>query len=355
MPGQGAVYIRDVSGNTALLDTSGRIQANITGGSLAVTSGTVGVSGLFPGAAVISGFGVSGMMSPTGLMAYDLSGQQWNPLRVTTSGSETLVVGIGNITAQGNVIASTRQYPQDGTINSADNLLEVASILYAFDTNGGAVVASRLRASVSGDQFRLRVSEEGRAPTYTVNAYNIGLSSGASMVGPQISIFNYGSGTGVPAYKIKGLFINPDPANVIASGQAVKFDVIRFTAFSGGGTLLSGVAHDTADPAYSGAVAAPALMQKAYSGVVLDGVFFSYVVSNEGPYVMAASIAGIENSVYDPTTQQLTNLIGARILDTKEIMIRSGYGFGIVQSSGFNYTQVFSGTFNYQLTYSVEA
>lgn len=352
-----------VSGQNVVV-SSGAI--SVVSGSVTVNSGAVVLMSGTPFAwtqgTICSGGGGMNFSGagpiPAAMMVYDYSGQVWMPAQgISASGYNPniqrgiMVGGAGGALAQ--------QAASVNALAGTNNMLLTSALIYGNDPLGGAFPVNRVTATTSGDWFRLRVSAEGQAPTYTINAYNIAPISGggAGAVGPLVTLFNYGSGTAIQsgsAYKIKGLYIAPDPANTIISGQPIKFDVIRYTAFSGGGTLTSGTAHDTRDPAYSGTLAGPTLQTRALSGYTLDGFFFSYITTTAGPWVNQGTTLYNMNATSDPYTPQNTNLIQARMTDTKEIIIRSGYGFAVIQSSGNNYTQVFSGTYNFSLTYSVE-
>lgn len=318
MPGQGSFYLKDVSGNIAALDSSGRIQ-------VAGTSGSVNSD--------LSMFAVSG--------GYTSGGQNLAVQIVGASGSSV---------AQGTPVYLMAI--NQGGIGTGNVTLPAMAFEHGY--NATANQWSRIQINVSGDGNRLRTTTEGRAPTYSINAQNVTLFSGTAVqVAPYIALMNFGSGTATPVYKIKSISISPDASSTIASGQAIKWDIVRFNAFSGGGTLISGIAMDTNDPSYSGTVAGPTLMKNCGSGATLDALYFSYVTTTEGPYVAKAGLTS--DSVVEPMSNQLTNLLTMRMLDTKEIVIRSGYGFGVVQSSGQGYTQVTSGVFSFNIIYSVEA
>ena len=73
---------------------------NISGQAVSISGDVVSISGVYPphggagGAMVQSGaYYGSGMFGPVGLLGIDLSGSLWNPIAVTTSGTNILQVG----------------------------------------------------------------------------------------------------------------------------------------------------------------------------------------------------------------------------------------------------------------------
>jgi hypothetical protein len=221
-----------------------------------------------------------------------------------------------------------------------------------------------ISTTASGDAFRLRVSQEGMAPTYVVNASNVTITSGVSAVSPLFAIMNFGSGAtaATAKIKIKYAYIQTD-ASVISgtnvSPPVIKFDFIRMKQFSGGGTILSGVAYDPTDPVWSGTtMVAPTIQSAARSGAVLDGIYFSYITSTAGYPVNFSGLLPLQSFIPYITVHsaQTTNLITQRMPDMREIIITSGYGFAIEQSSGNSYTVYQSGgaAFNITVAYSIE-
>lgn len=353
--------VPNISGQSALISgqnvvvSSGAI--SVVSGSITVNSGTVSVSGMFNTAAFQSGgWNVSGVI-PIAMMQWDLSGGNWLPVTAPLSGGRQAGVTI---------MAGNQQPIFTSNIGAIDGeggniqVLATWTELAAWENVWGNW--SRVRTTTSGDSFRLRTSTEGQAPTYSVTATISGVFSGIALNSPIFGLFNYGSGTAIQsgsAYKIKSLYITSDNVGQ-TSGFALKFNIMRFTSFSGigAGTLLSGVSMDTRDPVYSGTLAGPTLFQLATSGIVQDGVFFPYSFTDVP--LTAVSTAGFSSGIGQAwmiqANMQETNLIQLRMPDTKEIIIRSGYGFGVQQASGYGYTQVNSGILgiNINMVYSVE-
>ena len=369
--------VPNISGQSALISgqnvvvSSGAI--SVVSGSITVNSGQIAImSGLpfaFTQGSIISGGGGTNFsgagIQPIALMGYDYSGQVWKP--IASAGSGYLQTTLG-LTVGGNTSAFLQQAASVDGLGPAQSFVAVNALGYGYDTMSGGI--ARFRVSASGDAFRLRVSTEGQAPTYSVHMQQVTIVSGAAGIAPLMCLFNFGSGTAIQsgsAYKIKSLYINPEPNNP-ASGFPVKFDVLRCTGFSGGGTLVSGLgqvtvmAIDTRDPGYSGTLFAPTIQRNANSGVVVDGVYFSTTMNTMGQSAGLASafVSGWNDAIGLSLIQdylgESINLIASRNVDTKEIIIRSGYGFAVCQSSGGGYTAITSGnvTFDIHMIYSVE-
>ena len=362
--------VPNISGQSALISgqnivvSSGAI--SVVSGSITVNSGQIAImSGLpfaFTQGTITSGGGgmnFSGAgIQPVALMGYDYSGQVFRPIQSPQSGlpsSNALGLGVA-----GTVQTMLQVGGNVDNISPAQFFVITNSAPLGFDQVGGTW--GRVRSTTSGDSFRLRTSTEGQAPTYSVTATISGVFSGVALNSPIFGIFNYGSGTAMQsgsAIKIKALFISSDMAGQ-TSGFGMKFNIMRFTSFSGvgAGTLLSGTAMDTKDPAYSGTLAAPVIFQLATSGIVFDATYFAYNTIDIPPANILATVplSGSLDGWQTVQQQQTTNIIAARMPDTKEIIIRSGYGFGVQQASGYGYTQVNSGIlgFNINMIYSVE-
>jgi hypothetical protein len=253
---QGAVYIHDLSGNVLNINTSGMINATISGSATSV-SGNVLRNQIF-----------------------DASGVSWVNSSVTYSGSPAIAV-----------------------------------------------------------------SEWGE-PTYVINADNVAILPGGS--GHQFVVMHT---SGAPIVKLKTLYIVPTPENANVSGSAVKYDILRITNTSGGGTAQSGIPLDPQDPA-----CVPLTIQtrvtSGCAGVIPMGSWIT-TSQNLPTTTNTLPLSGTPGVGYDFVNMaQTTNILNRTEVETRDIMLRSGYGFSVRQSTGSAYTPVPSGSFNFIMTFT---
>ena len=129
------------------------------------------------------------------------------------------------------------------------------------------------------------VSQE-EPPSYFVRATALQITSGAHM----LVMFN---GSGDPCIKIKAVHIWPSAEVNTVSGQVVKWDVLRITNTSGGGTAISAV---VTDPRQTTSGINLTLQSRATSGCAVQSTMLSYVGSNHG--LIGQGISGVASTQF---------------------------------------------------------
>jgi len=210
-----------------------------------------------------------------------------------------------------------------------------------FDPSGA--VWRNMWAPGSGSHAVITSQEE--PPSYFVRATAIQITSGAHMLVMMAP-------SGDACIKIKAVHLWPSVEVNTTSGQAVKFDILRITNTSGGGTAISAVVTDPRGPT-SGINMT--LQSRATSGCAVQSTMLSYLTTNLG-LMQGTILSGqppIMGNINSVIQQSINILNPAGIIDFADVVVSSGFGMSIRQSTDANYTQVTSGQFDFSVKYTL--
>jgi hypothetical protein len=329
MPAQGAIYIRDISGHTAQVDSSGSLQVTVTAG---LTAGT-GVSG--QPVNVTSGLVAlaSGAWLASGIVV-NISGQS-----VTTS------VSVGALSVSGNVVYTT----------SGFNLVQMQSGFNAVTVSGFGAM-SGVAVSTSGNVHTISSGAISVVSgSVTVNSGAIQLLSGAQVVG--------GVGVVSGAISITSGAVSVTSGSITINSGTVAVSGL-FGGFSGAQKFLSGAsAVSGAIPVipflydYSGAQWAPftttisgstGLEVYVSSGIITTSVASGAVsVSSGAISIVSGSVtvnsgtitASVSSGAVSITSGAISIVSGSITVNSGTITLGSGAGavmsgIAVFQASG---------------------
>ncbi len=339
-------------GTKLIVDFSGAV-ATISGN--AVTTSISGNAVIFSGQGVWISGSVATSVSGNAVI---FSGQGvWVSGTVATSVSGNAVIFSGQgVWVSGTVITSTsgnytnfsgQAVSVSGnavTTSVSGNVVDMKSgqvFNNVFDPSGAVWRNSWAPASGS---HAVIVSQEEPA-SYFVRATAIQITSGAHMLVMMAT-------SGDACVKVKAVHLWPSAETNTVSGQVVKFDILRVTNTSGGGTAISAVVTDPRGPT-SGINLT--LQSRAVSGCAVQSTMLSYITTNFG--MMQGTILSGQPPIMGNINmgiQQTINILNpAGIVDFGDVVVSSGFGMSIRQSTDANYTQVTSGQFDFSIKYTL--
>lgn len=371
----------NISGQTVVAEVSGQV-VNASGNAIRIGD-NVGSSIANVLALNADGRGAAniGLVGASWIHGYDSTVGTWSRVRVTSSGQgvsgqvHRLVVALSGdpvsvsgqaVSTSGNVAAISGQavlisgqtVVASVTTNISGQTVYTASGSNAVQISGQAVSVSGNIVQLSGGvsvsgsivYFTSGRNEVlmGAAPTYHIWTEGQLLTSGATLLAG-----HYVSGT--PIIKVKKLFLQNLNAQTMASGQTVKFDLIRSIAAPTGGTALVALPSDPTDPVSGVSVT---WQTKNTNDLFTSGrKFFSWMTNNQTTVPSSGTNAQLPMSQLAARLEASVNLL-AESPELKELRLTSGYGFCIKQSTSGSaaavYSQAVSGVYGVYAAYTVE-